>query len=292
MADRSDGDYLAYVDGRATALRRIAFLLSGDEHQADDLVQETLTKLYTRWPRMAGVDNLDAYVHTMLVRAFLDDRRRGWWKVRLLSAAPEPLPARAEHDLEERTTPERLKLPPGATQGSAQDIDGDGTILGMVGTAQRETAYLWLPDGTGRALPLPPVTLNGDPQTTKTATSFWSTAIRGGWVTGRAVFETKGSTEFAAYRYNIAENRYELLPTGVRTPAVVAANGWVASGDLRPHLATDTGVVALPALGKQTADTTYEISSISDDGKTITGYDAGPGQGDQTGNDPLVWHCG
>ncbi|GIM91436.1 SigE family RNA polymerase sigma factor [Paractinoplanes toevensis] len=89
MDDGSDGAYLAYVHGRIPALRRVAYLLSGDETQADDLVQETITKLYARWPRIAAVENIDAYVHTMMVRAFLDEKRRGWWRVRLWGAAPD-----------------------------------------------------------------------------------------------------------------------------------------------------------------------------------------------------------
>ncbi|SDT66224.1 SigE family RNA polymerase sigma factor [Actinoplanes derwentensis] len=92
MPDGSDKKYLEYVHGRATELRRTAYLLCGDTHQADDFVQETLTKLYARWPRIGRVDNVDAYVHTMLVRVFLDDRRRGWWKVRLLTGQDEPPP--------------------------------------------------------------------------------------------------------------------------------------------------------------------------------------------------------
>jgi RNA polymerase sigma-70 factor (sigma-E family) len=94
MPDGSDAEYLAYVHGRTPALRRVAHLLCGDGHQADDLVQATITKLYARWPRVARADNIDAYVHTMLVRTFLDERRRGWWKVKLFGAAPErPEPA-------------------------------------------------------------------------------------------------------------------------------------------------------------------------------------------------------
>jgi len=92
MDDRADAAYLDYVHGRTPALRRVAYLLSGDEHQADDLVQETITKLYARWPRISQVQNVDAYVHSMLVRVFLDEKRRGWWKVRLFGAAPEPPP--------------------------------------------------------------------------------------------------------------------------------------------------------------------------------------------------------
>jgi RNA polymerase sigma-70 factor (sigma-E family) len=89
MPKRTDSEYLAFVRGRVTALRRAAYLLCGDSHGADDIVQETLTKLYTRWPRISYVENLDAYVNTMLVRVFLDERRRGWWKVALLDWLPD-----------------------------------------------------------------------------------------------------------------------------------------------------------------------------------------------------------
>jgi RNA polymerase sigma-70 factor (sigma-E family) len=98
----SEADYVAYVTGRIPALRRLAFQLSGNEHEADDLVQEAVTKLYVRWPRMSGVDNVDAYVHTMLVRTFLDERRRGWWRVRLFGAPPDT-PAPPEQAVEDRT---------------------------------------------------------------------------------------------------------------------------------------------------------------------------------------------
>jgi len=96
MADGSEAEYVAYVNGRALALRRLAYMLCGDTHQADDLVQETITKLYVRWSRIRKADNLDGYVHTMLVRTFIDDRRRGWWKVLLGSPPEREAPAGAE----------------------------------------------------------------------------------------------------------------------------------------------------------------------------------------------------
>ncbi|GID95562.1 SigE family RNA polymerase sigma factor [Amorphoplanes digitatis] len=89
MDDGTDAEYLAYVNGRVTALRRFAFLLCGDGHQTDDLLQETFTKLYARWPRICRVENVDAYVHTMIVRSFLDEKRRGWWRVGLFDSAPD-----------------------------------------------------------------------------------------------------------------------------------------------------------------------------------------------------------
>ncbi|MFI7545862.1 SigE family RNA polymerase sigma factor [Actinoplanes sp. NPDC049599] len=103
MGHGTDADYLAYVHGRVTRLRRTAYLLCGDEHQADDLVQETITKLYARWSRISGLENIDGYVHTMLVRAFLDEQRRGWWRVRLGVPPDRPAPAPPGHGVDERT---------------------------------------------------------------------------------------------------------------------------------------------------------------------------------------------
>jgi hypothetical protein len=63
----SDADYAAYVRGRIPALRRLAYHLSGDVHQADDLVQETIAKLYAAWGRISAADGLDQYTRTTLV---------------------------------------------------------------------------------------------------------------------------------------------------------------------------------------------------------------------------------
>jgi RNA polymerase sigma-70 factor (sigma-E family) len=113
MDDQADAAYLDYVHGRTPALRRVAYLLSGDTDQADDLVQETITKLYAQWLRISRVQNLDAYVHSMMVRVFLDEKRRGWWKVRLFGSAPDR-PAEAGAALENRTVVRAAldRLPP------------------------------------------------------------------------------------------------------------------------------------------------------------------------------------
>ncbi|MBB2945322.1 RNA polymerase sigma-70 factor (sigma-E family) [Actinoplanes lutulentus] len=84
-----DDEYLAYVNGRLASLRRLAFLLSGSRDQADDLVQEAITKLYARWPKISRTDNVDTYVHTAIVRAFLVEKRRGWWRRTNRPAPPE-----------------------------------------------------------------------------------------------------------------------------------------------------------------------------------------------------------
>jgi RNA polymerase sigma-70 factor (sigma-E family) len=77
-------DYVEYVDGRLASLRRLAYLLCRDWHSADDLVQVTLIRLFTHWPRAARMENTDAYVRTILVRAFLAERRSPWFRRVLL----------------------------------------------------------------------------------------------------------------------------------------------------------------------------------------------------------------
>ncbi|MFG2057103.1 SigE family RNA polymerase sigma factor [Micromonospora sp. NPDC048930] len=94
-------EYVEYVTARLPRLHRTAYLLCADAFQADDIVQATLTALYVNWKRAAGADNLDGYVHRILVRRYLDERRRGWSRVLLGDRLPE-LPAPADHVVEER----------------------------------------------------------------------------------------------------------------------------------------------------------------------------------------------
>jgi len=102
MRDGSHQEYVDYVTARIPALRRLAFLLAGDEHRADDLVQQTITTLYVKWQRASGATHLDAYVRTMLVRTYVDERRLAWARVRLVREIPEPVPEAGDGEVEER----------------------------------------------------------------------------------------------------------------------------------------------------------------------------------------------
>jgi RNA polymerase sigma-70 factor (sigma-E family) len=91
MQQALEQDYVEYVTARLEPLRRTARLLSGERHLAEDLVQETITRLYVHWRRARAARNLDAYVRTILVRIYLDQRRLAWWsRVHLSAAPPEP----------------------------------------------------------------------------------------------------------------------------------------------------------------------------------------------------------
>ena len=70
MRTADEEQYVEYVTARLPGLRRTAYLLCGDAHRADDVVQATITKLFLHWRRAREAENLDGYVHAILVRCF------------------------------------------------------------------------------------------------------------------------------------------------------------------------------------------------------------------------------
>src|SRR5689334_22635011 len=62
----AEESFLRYVRERVAALSRTAFLLTGDRHLAEDLVQETLLRVVGRWARIAATGDPDAYVRRTL----------------------------------------------------------------------------------------------------------------------------------------------------------------------------------------------------------------------------------
>ncbi|WP_354640836.1 SigE family RNA polymerase sigma factor [Kitasatospora camelliae] len=77
-----DVEFTEYVASRGAWLRQVAYLLCSDWHRADDLVQESITKLYVQWPRAGRVENVDGYARRVLVNTFLSEQRTGWWRRR------------------------------------------------------------------------------------------------------------------------------------------------------------------------------------------------------------------
>ncbi|HEU0241166.1 MAG TPA: SigE family RNA polymerase sigma factor [Micromonosporaceae bacterium] len=64
-----------FAVARAKRLFQYAYLICGDWHQAEDLVQATLAKVYVAWRRVEHQENVDAYARRVLLRTYLSHRR-------------------------------------------------------------------------------------------------------------------------------------------------------------------------------------------------------------------------
>jgi len=65
-----------FVTARGAGLLRFAYVLCGDRHLAEDLVQEVLARLHRRWAHIEELAHPEAYVRKAVVREFLSWRRR------------------------------------------------------------------------------------------------------------------------------------------------------------------------------------------------------------------------
>lgn len=117
--------FVSYVAARRAHLQRIAYLLTGSWSDAEDLVQITLMKLYGAWRRV-GVDQPEAYARTVMLRSYLDERRRGW---RRREVSVDVLPERPAH-----------------AGPSPENVDAVRTAMAQLAPRQRATIVLryWL----------------------------------------------------------------------------------------------------------------------------------------------------
>ncbi|SEG08291.1 RNA polymerase sigma-70 factor, sigma-E family [Actinacidiphila yanglinensis] len=82
-------EFREFAETRQAQLRRSAYLLCGDWHQAQDLTQTALMKLYAAWGRVARDGNVDAYARTILTRTFIDQQRKRGWREESVSEPPD-----------------------------------------------------------------------------------------------------------------------------------------------------------------------------------------------------------
>ncbi|MFG1778706.1 SigE family RNA polymerase sigma factor [Micromonospora sp. NPDC049048] len=90
--------YEEFADSRLAALLRYAVMLTGDPHQAQDLVQDTMVRVQLNWRRVVRADSPERYVRRMLTNQYVDWRRGSWMRRVLLRADPdEAVPAPVDH---------------------------------------------------------------------------------------------------------------------------------------------------------------------------------------------------
>jgi RNA polymerase sigma-70 factor (sigma-E family) len=115
--------FAMFVRQHSTALLRAAYLLTGDRSAAEELLQDTLVRLYPQWGRVSEADVPLAYVRRSLTNNFLNSRRR-----------------RSSSDLLFADPPERGYEPDLAGRISDRDLVRD--LLDQLGPKQRAVVVL------------------------------------------------------------------------------------------------------------------------------------------------------
>lgn len=68
-------DFDQWVAARGPALLRLAYTLAGNAADAEDVVQDALSRALPRWSRISAMEDVDAYVRRMVVNA-----HTSWWR--------------------------------------------------------------------------------------------------------------------------------------------------------------------------------------------------------------------
>ncbi len=115
----TDTEYEAFVSANWDRYLRLAYLLTGSEHVAEELVQDCLVELYARWRRVSRLGDPHAYVRRMLANGNVSRWRRTR-RERLVDVLPESGAAggaygepQQERDQAAQLRQALLRLPPG-----------------------------------------------------------------------------------------------------------------------------------------------------------------------------------
>lgn len=71
----SEREFAEFAEAASPRLRRMAFLLCGDWHTAEDLAQTALAKVFVSWRKIRRQDAAHAYAARTLVNTYLADKR-------------------------------------------------------------------------------------------------------------------------------------------------------------------------------------------------------------------------
>ena len=110
----STNDYDRFVAEHADGLVRTAYLMVGDLHEAEDLVQEALFKVAARWPRVRCMDSPVGYTRRILINQVMRGSAKRSRNQAELNATPpaEPAPNMAQLEIHDELFDALAQLPP------------------------------------------------------------------------------------------------------------------------------------------------------------------------------------
>jgi RNA polymerase sigma-70 factor (sigma-E family) len=89
MGPAEDADFTAFVLAAQHRLRRTAWLICGDHHRSQDIVQTAFARMYSRWAALSRNGDPYAYAHRVVVNAAVDEGRRAWRREHVTEAVPD-----------------------------------------------------------------------------------------------------------------------------------------------------------------------------------------------------------
>ncbi|NUR26937.1 MAG: SigE family RNA polymerase sigma factor [Catenulispora sp.] len=89
MQDEDKSDFEQFMAARWQPLVRAAYVLTGNQQDAEDIAQTALTNAYSAWPRIRKADDVTVYVHRILINVYRTARRRRRVVEVLTSAVPD-----------------------------------------------------------------------------------------------------------------------------------------------------------------------------------------------------------
>jgi hypothetical protein len=193
--------------------------------------------------------------------------------------------------------PEELPMPAGTVFDDVRDIAEDGTIVAATST----TAYLWLPDGTGRAVQ-PPPDVDGD-----ATAGFQAITFRHGWLYGQVMVHwTDGGTRTSGassgpdgaplvgvpFRYAVAAHSWQRLGDPMDRTQIGSPTGYASVGSFDPTVFVGRQVLTLPRYAPSVAkQDSFQVTAVSDDGQIVSGYTASGYADPDRPLFPLIWRC-
>ncbi len=71
-----DREFQSYVASRSAGFVRLAWVLTGDANDAEDLVQTPLARAFQHWRRVSAAEDVDSYVRRIIVNTHYSRFRR------------------------------------------------------------------------------------------------------------------------------------------------------------------------------------------------------------------------
>jgi RNA polymerase sigma-70 factor (sigma-E family) len=99
-----DVDYVAFVEANWDRYLRLARLLTGDRDRGEELLQDSLVRLYVRWRRAAISGDVHAYLRRILVNSNIN-----WWRRRRWEQLVDTAPDRADPAATDRESHEDVR---------------------------------------------------------------------------------------------------------------------------------------------------------------------------------------